>query len=62
MLALTFIDFDTQLLPDYITLPLLRLGTLANSAPALFTDLRSGGPGGGRGLPAALERATGVSA
>ena len=40
LLALTFIDFDTQLLPDDITLPLLWLGLLANSA-ALFTDLRS---------------------
>ncbi|HEY6095661.1 MAG TPA: A24 family peptidase [Gallionellaceae bacterium] len=30
MLALTFIDFDTQLLPDDITLPLLWLGLLAN--------------------------------
>jgi leader peptidase (prepilin peptidase)/N-methyltransferase len=30
MLALTFIDFDTQLLPDSITLPLLWLGLLFN--------------------------------
>ncbi|HEU0187643.1 MAG TPA: A24 family peptidase [Gallionellaceae bacterium] len=30
MLALTFIDFDTQLLPDDITLPLLWLGLLLN--------------------------------
>ena len=30
LLALTFIDLDTQLLPDDITLPLLWLGLLAN--------------------------------
>jgi leader peptidase (prepilin peptidase)/N-methyltransferase len=40
LLALTFIDLDTQLLPDDITLPLLWLGLLANAFGA-FTDLRS---------------------
>ncbi|MBA3022598.1 MAG: A24 family peptidase [Gammaproteobacteria bacterium] len=30
LIALTFIDFDTQLLPDAITLPLLWLGLLLN--------------------------------
>ncbi len=40
LVALTFIDFDTQLLPDDITLPLLWLGLLFNSAGA-FTDLKS---------------------
>ena len=40
MIALTFIDFDTQLLPDDITLPLLWLGLIAN-AYGVFTDLRS---------------------
>lgn len=30
LLALTFIDFDTQLLPDQLTLPLLWLGLLVN--------------------------------
>jgi leader peptidase (prepilin peptidase)/N-methyltransferase len=30
LIALTFIDFDTQLLPDSITLPLLWLGLLVN--------------------------------
>ena len=30
LIALTFIDFDTQLLPDSITLPLLWLGLLLN--------------------------------
>jgi len=40
LLALTFIDLDTQLLPDDITLPLLWLGLIANAFGA-FTDLRS---------------------
>jgi leader peptidase (prepilin peptidase) / N-methyltransferase len=40
MIALTFIDFDTQLLPDDITLPLLWLGLLANLS-GTYTDLRS---------------------
>ena len=40
LIALTFIDFDTQLLPDDITLPLLWLG-LALNAFGLYTDLRS---------------------
>lgn len=40
LLALTFIDLDTQLLPDNITLPLVWLGLLAN-VYATFTDLKS---------------------
>jgi leader peptidase (prepilin peptidase)/N-methyltransferase len=40
MLALTFIDLDTQLLPDDLTLPLLWLGLLANVF-GTYTDLRS---------------------
>jgi leader peptidase (prepilin peptidase)/N-methyltransferase len=40
MIALAFIDLDTQLLPDDITLPILWLGLLANLAGA-YTDLRS---------------------
>ena len=40
LVALTFIDFDTQLLPDDITLPLLWLGLLFNTADT-FTDLKS---------------------
>jgi leader peptidase (prepilin peptidase)/N-methyltransferase len=40
LLALTFIDLDTQLLPDDITLPLLWAGLLANMF-GTFTDLRS---------------------
>jgi leader peptidase (prepilin peptidase) / N-methyltransferase len=40
MIALAFIDFDTQLLPDDITLPLLWLGLIANSF-GTFVDLRS---------------------
>lgn len=38
--ALTFIDFDTQFLPDSITLPLLWAGLLFNLA-GVFTDLQS---------------------
>lgn len=38
LLALTFIDFDTQLLPDTITLPLLWCGLLLNLS-GTFTDL-----------------------
>jgi leader peptidase (prepilin peptidase)/N-methyltransferase len=38
LIALTFIDFDTQLLPDDITLPLLWLGLLLNLDGA-FTSL-----------------------
>jgi leader peptidase (prepilin peptidase)/N-methyltransferase len=38
LIALTFIDFDTQLLPDSITLPLLWLGLLLNLNGA-FTAL-----------------------
>jgi leader peptidase (prepilin peptidase)/N-methyltransferase len=40
LIALTFIDLDTQLLPDNITLPLLWLGLLVNTGD-VFTDLRS---------------------
>jgi leader peptidase (prepilin peptidase)/N-methyltransferase len=40
MVALTFIDFDKQLLPDAITLPLLWLGLLLNLG-GTYTDLRS---------------------
>ena len=40
LLALTAIDFDTQLLPDDITLPLLWIG-LALNAFNVYTDLRS---------------------
>ncbi|MFZ4535070.1 prepilin peptidase [Propionivibrio sp.] len=40
LIALTFIDFDTQLLPDSITLPLLWLGLLFNLF-GTFTDLPS---------------------
>ena len=43
LLALTFIDLDTFLLPDSITLPLVWAGLLFNlmAGPAAFTDLRS---------------------
>ncbi len=40
LVALTFIDFDTQLLPDDITLPLLWLGLLFNLNVG-FTDIKS---------------------
>ena len=40
MVALTFIDFDTQLLPDDITLPLLWTGLLFNLTGS-FTELGS---------------------
>lgn len=40
LVALTFIDFDTQLLPDDITLPLLWLGLLVNLNTG-FTDISS---------------------
>ncbi len=40
LITLTFIDFDTQLLPDDITLPLLWLGLLFNINSG-FTDLKS---------------------
>src|SRR5450631_139410 len=37
LVALTFIDFDTQLLPDSLTLPLLWAGLLANLVGAVTT-------------------------
>lgn len=40
LVTLTFIDFDTQLLPDDITLPLLWLGLIFNLNTG-FTDLKS---------------------
>lgn len=40
LISLTFIDFDTQLLPDDITLPLLWLGLLFNLNHG-FADLKS---------------------
>ncbi|WP_301100798.1 A24 family peptidase [Propionivibrio sp.] len=40
LIALTFIDFDTQLLPDSITLPLLWAGLLFNLF-GTYTDLQS---------------------
>jgi len=40
LMALTFIDYDTQLLPDSITLPLLWAGLLLNLF-GTYTDLQS---------------------
>jgi leader peptidase (prepilin peptidase)/N-methyltransferase len=45
LISLTFIDFDTQLLPDSITLPLLWLGLLLN-LNGTFTDINSAVIGG----------------
>ncbi len=41
IITLAFIDFDTQLLPDQITLPLLWLGLIVNLASGGFIDLSS---------------------
>ncbi|MEO8738770.1 MAG: A24 family peptidase [Casimicrobiaceae bacterium] len=42
LIALTFIDFDTQLLPDNLTLPLLWAGLLANVLGAIpWVSLRA---------------------
>jgi len=48
LIALTFIDLDTQLLPDDITLPLLWLGLLVNLNGG-FTDLQSAVAGAAAG-------------
>ena len=40
LIALTFIDFDTQLLPDSITQPLIWLGLLINVG-SIYTPLQS---------------------
>jgi len=40
LVAMTMIDFDHQLLPDSLTLPLMWIGLLAALIP-VFTDLRS---------------------
>jgi len=40
LIALTFIDYDTQLLPDSITLPLIWVGLLFNLF-GTYTDLQS---------------------
>jgi leader peptidase (prepilin peptidase)/N-methyltransferase len=40
LISLTFIDIDTQLLPDNITLPFLWLGLLLN-LNGVFTDIQS---------------------
>jgi len=49
LVALTGIDFDTQLLPDAITLPLLWAGLLAS----LFASARAGGGLAAANLPVA---------
>ena len=40
LISMSMIDFDTQLLPDSLTLPLMWIGLLAALLP-VFTDLRS---------------------
>jgi len=40
LVAMSMIDFDTQLLPDSLTLPLMWIGLIAALLP-IFTDLRS---------------------
>lgn len=50
-IALTFIDLDTQLLPDSLTLPLLWAGLLFNMA-GTFTDLQSAVAGAAAGYVA----------
>jgi len=40
LVAMTMIDFDHQLLPDSLTLPLMWIGLLASLIP-VFTDVRS---------------------
>lgn len=40
LVAMTMIDFDHQLLPDNLTLPLMWIGLLASLAP-VFTDVQS---------------------
>jgi len=56
LLALTFIDFDTQLLPDDVTLPLLWAG-LAVNLPGLFTPARNGESSFPPGLFVSLDQA-----
>lgn len=41
LIALTFIDYDQQLLPDSITLPLLWLGLLASLVPIFISAQQS---------------------
>jgi len=48
LIALTFIDADTTLLPDDITLPLLWLGMLVNTG-GVFTDIGSATVGAAAG-------------
>ena len=61
LLALTFIDFDTQLLPDDLTLPLLWAGLLVNLF-GLFVPLRDGRDRRDRGLPVAVDDLLAVQA
>ena len=67
LVALGVIDFDTQLLPDTITLPLIWIGLLLSLSPTdpahgLPVDLRSQHHRRGRGLPEPVERLSSVQA
>ncbi|MEE9332599.1 MAG: A24 family peptidase [Granulosicoccaceae bacterium] len=48
LIAMTMIDFDHQLLPDSLTLPMMWIGLLASLVP-VFTDVRSAVIGGALG-------------
>ena len=61
LLALALIDWDTTLLPDDITLPLLWAGLLASLAGFTGVPLASAVWGAVAGLPLALGRSTGCS-
>ena len=61
LLALTFIDFDTQLLPDDLTLPLLWAGLIVNLC-GLFVPLRERRDRRRRRLPDAVDRLLAVQA
>jgi leader peptidase (prepilin peptidase) / N-methyltransferase len=49
LIALSFIDFDTQILPDRLTLPLVWLGLLVNLTGGGFASLQSAVIGGAAG-------------
>ena len=61
LLALTMIDFDTQLLPDDLTLPLLWAGLIVNLW-GVFTSLPERGDRRDRRLPVAVDDLLAVQA
>ena len=62
LLALTFIDFDTQLLPDDLTLPLLWAGLLVNLFGAVRRRSARRRDRRDRRLPVAVDRLLAVQA